>query len=299
LLIEPDTSVEGEGGLLGLIADNDFNNTHYLFSCMNIVNGDHKNIVLTRYTVTTDLKSIADSKVIIPDMPSNDSQRHSGCRMTMSIDEGQIWIGTGDTANGTLPQDPNSLGGKILRVDKDGKGVDGNLKAPFDSRIFSYGHRNTQGVVLFNKPVNGVYGLSAEHGPSINDEVNLLKSGNFGWDPIGSEYNEDVPMTDTSKFSDAIPAIWSSGDHTDAISGMTIVRGNQWKSWNGAFLIAVLKNEHIKLQTYGNDWKIIRDEELFKNEYGRIRTIVQSPSGDLYFTTDNGVNDVIMKITPE
>ena len=80
---------------------------------------------------------------------------------------------------------------------------------------------------------------------------------------------------------------------------MTIVRGNQWKSWNGAFLIAVLKNEHIKLQTYGNDWKIIRDEELFKNEYGRIRTIVQSPSGDLYFTTDNGVNDVIMKITPE
>ncbi|MFS8130653.1 MAG: PQQ-dependent sugar dehydrogenase [Candidatus Dojkabacteria bacterium] len=299
VIAKPNISLMGEGGLLGMAVDNDFSNNHYLYTCMNINTDDKLSIVVARWTVSQDLKSTEGRKDIITDIPANTQggERHSGCRVRVAT-TGEIWVGTGDTANGTVPQDPKSLGGKVLRVDKDGKGVTGNLGDPFDPRIFNYGHRNIQGLYLFPAPINGVYGITAEHGPDKDDEVNLIKQGNYGWDPIPG-YNElKVPMTDLVKFPDAIPAIWSSGTPAMATSGITMIKGNQWKAWNGAVIIALLKDMQLRLQTY-NNWKIERDEKVLDG-YGRIRIVVQGPDGDLFFGTDNGgALDVIVRVTPE
>jgi glucose/arabinose dehydrogenase len=289
-----DVYVAGEGGLLGVKVDVDFKNNKYIYTCMNVVGGPSISVV--RWKLSDDYKSILDRKDIITGLPSNSSGRHSGCRITMGTD-GVVWVGTGDIANGTLPQDPKSLGGKVLRVDRDGNPISGNMGGNFDPRIFSYGHRNVQGITLFDKPKDGVYGYTLEQGSDRDDELNLLKPGNFGWDPIPG-YNESRAMTDLEKFPDAIHAVWSSGFPTIATSGVTIVKGEQWGTWNGAVLLAVQKDMHVRIQKYDADYKLLRNDKIFTG-FGRIRTVVESPSGnELYLLTDNGVEkDMIIKVS--
>lgn len=291
-----DVYPRGEGGLTGLAIDKDFQNNRYIYTCMNVTGG--KSISVVRWELSSDAKSITDRVNIITDIPANPSGRHSGCRL-VTDKKGHLWIGTGDTASdGSIPQNPKNLGGKILRVDREGKGVAGNMSSPFDSRIFSYGHRNVQGITLFDEPVNGIYGYSSEHGTGRDDEINVLKQGNFGWDPVPG-YNESRSMTDLSKYPDAIPAIWSSGDPTIAISGMTIVKGSQWGTWDQAVLTAVQKGQHVRLHKFNSENVAVRDEKKL-DSFGRVRTIVQGPSGKLYLLTDNGRGqDKIIEINPK
>ena len=160
--------------------------------------------------------------------------RHSGCRPRFrpGTSPPQLYVGTGDAAIGTTPQDLNALGGKVLRVFRDGTDVPGNVQG----KVFSYGHRNVQGIA-FRADGEGV---SIEHGPGIDDEVNLLLTGDFGWNPdpsvCGSSYCENVPMTAAG----AIPAVWSSGGVTPAPSGASYLLGSQWGPWNGALAACML-----------------------------------------------------------
>lgn len=288
-----DINVRGEGGLLGLVVDVDFAENRYFYTCMNVVG---PSISVVRWQLAEDMQT-ADRQDIITGIPANPSGRHSGCRLEMGAD-GHLWVGTGDTAVGTLPQDPSSLGGKVLRVDRDGVGVAGNMGAPFDARIFNYGHRNVQGITLFPVPIDDVYGFTSEHGTGQDDEVNLLKVGNFGWDPVPG-YNETVSMTDLAKFPDAVPAVWASGLPTIAVSGMTIVDGAEWDAWTGAVLLAVQKDQHVRLLRFDRDFQLVQERALF-DQFGRIRTVVQGPEGSLYLLTDNGGGiDQILQVVAE
>ncbi len=112
----------------------------------------------------------------------------------------------------TVPQSPTSLGGKVLRVNTSGQGVPGNAPAPFDPRIYTYGHRNVQGIAF--SPGGKAYAI--EHGTGRDDEVNRLFAGtNYGWDPRPLSgplfYDESRPMTDTTRHPTARSAVWSSG----------------------------------------------------------------------------------------
>jgi glucose/arabinose dehydrogenase len=230
---------------------------------------------------------------IITDIESAVSGRHSGCRVKFDRnDENVIWITTGDAANANNPQDPESLNGKVLRVNRQGEGVEGNLEEPFDPRIFSYGHRNIQGITLFAEydEVYG-YGLTAEHGPNIDDEINPLKKGNFGWDP-NLPYLENVPMTDLEKFPDAIESVWSSGDRTVAACGIEYVESGPFQ---GDVLLATLKDSYVLRFDMNDSGELNRVEEVIMG-YGRIRQIYQAPDGRIFFTTDNSGNDVIAEI---
>lgn len=289
-----DVYARGEGGMLGMIVDTNFTQNRFIYACFNVKNGPSISVV--RWKLSENFKQASQRTDIVTGMPSNTSGRHSGCRMAMDKN-GNLWIGTGDTASdGRFPQDPQSLAGKILRVDREGRGIAGNLDIPFDNRIFSYGHRNTQGIVLFDEPINEVYGFTTEHGSTVDDEVNLLKQGNFGWDPVPG-YNEGLPMTNLSRFPDAIPAIWSSGNPTIAISGIEILKGNPWHAWNGALLVAVQKDRHVRLIKLDHEYNVIRDSKIF-TEFGRIRIARQGPDGNLYLLTDNGGNDKVIKVVP-
>lgn len=292
----PNVRAESEGGLLGLVADNQFSDNRYLFACYN-AGGSKRNVKVTRFKLAADNKSVSEFTDIVSDIQSQGG-RHSGCRMAMDWNN-VLWIGTGDSVIASAPQDPKSLAGKILRVDREGKAVEGNLSPPFDDRIYSYGHRNTQGIVLLKEKLsNGAVGLTAEHGTDRDDEINWLMPGNFGWDPSGNAYNETAPMTDKAKYQDAVEAVWSSGDPTLAISGITLLTNDKWDLWQGWLAVAVLKDKHVRLLEIKADGKVDGEEEILK-DFGRIRTLVEDRNGNLYLSTDNGNGtDKIIRVTP-
>lgn len=285
--------VKGEGGVMGMAVDKQYAKNNYIYVCFNTRVNNQSRAFVTRY-VYRDSKIIS-RKDIIKDIPSSPSGRHSGCQVETAND-GTLWVATGDATSSTTPQNPKSLGGKILHVNRDGKGVSGNMGGSFDPRVFSYGHRNSQGLYIFDKPVNGNYGFSAEHGSGIEDEMNQLRRGNFGWAP-GAPYNEGVPMTDTRRFPNAIRATWNSGRSTIAISGLTRLQGAQWGNWNGAYVMGVLKGKQLKLIQLNGDGKIVWEKTVKKDAFGRIRAVVMAKDGSLLITTDNGRNsDQVIRI---
>lgn len=293
-----DVAAKGEGGMMGIAVDKDFAKNRYVYTCFNSTRGD---IRVARWQVKADLSGLENRNDIVTGIPTNQTGqtgRHSGCRTAFGPD-GNLWIGTGDAATENTAQDPVGLAGKVLRVDRDGKGVAGNQGAGFDSRIYSYGHRNVQGIAFFAKANAGVMGVSVEHGSNVDDEVNLLKNGNFGWAPSIKGYNElGVPMTDKARFPDAIDAIWSSGKPTQAPSGVAVLKGAKWKAWDGALAVAVLKDKHLKILLLDGTNKVIKEELLFKNQFGRLRGSTVGTDGNLYLTTDNGAPDQIIRVVP-
>lgn len=289
-----DVEAQGEGGLTGMALDSNFAENNFLYTCYNSTAGD---VRVVRWVLNDGASELSGKTVIVEGIPSNSNGRHSGCRVKSSVD-GNVWIGTGDAARSTNPQDLQSLGGKILRVTRDGEAIAGNGDKG-DARIFSYGHRNVQGIALFDEPIDGIYGYSIEHGPAEDDEVNVLRSGNFGWDPL-PPYDENVPMTNKEKFPDAIDAVWSSGSPTIAPSGGSLIKGEAWGDYNGTLAMAVLKNQHLRLLKFDNldNFRLVNEETFYERDFGRIRSATMGPDG-LYLNTDNSDEDKIIKIAPQ
>jgi aldose sugar dehydrogenase len=298
-----DIMVRGEGGLMGLVVHPDFTTSRKFTTCQtHTENGRPTDIRLVTWRLSDDELLATRMGELLTGLPINPSGRHSGCRPTLARD-GSLLVGTGDTAsNPRIPQDRNSLGGKVLRIDLNtGRPLADN---PFPgSPVYTFGHRNLQGVAL--RPGGGqVY--TAEHGPDKNDEVNLLQAGaNYGWDPSRggantSSYNEGVPMTDTTRFPNAVPAKWQSGDSTEAICAATFLYGPQWGALDGALVVTALKGAKLLILTLdqpGNVTSVAIPEE-FNDKYGRLRAARTAPDGSLYITTTNGSNDKLLRVTP-
>ena len=290
-----DVQARGEGGLTGMALDSDFASNNYLYTCYNSTAGD---VRVVRWKLSGAATELSDPAPIVTGIPSSLGGRHSGCRIKSDTD-GTLWIGTGDAAQSSHPQDLQSLGGKILRVTRDGQPVEGNSTRG-DARIFNYGHRNVQGIALFDEPIDGVHGYSIEHGSGVDDEVNLIRAGNFGWDPL-PPYDESVPMTDKAKFPEAIGAIWRSGDATVAPSGGGIIRGEQWGEYDGSLAMAVLKDQHLRILKFDAEggYSLTSEEVFFQRDFGRLRSATMGPDDSLYLTTDNSFDDKIIKVTPQ
>src|ERR671922_2618891 len=162
----------GESGLLGLALHPNFTENHLLYVYYTYSNGS---AVLNQVLMLTEkANKIVESKVIIDKIPAAD--RNDGGRIKFGPD-GKLYIATGDARQPELAQDARSLAGKILRLNSDGSIPEDN---PFDgSPVYSYGHRNIQGLAWH--PLTGDLYVS-EHGPEGNDEINLIKPGsNYGW----------------------------------------------------------------------------------------------------------------------
>jgi glucose/arabinose dehydrogenase len=298
LLLHPsDIYAMGEGGTLGLTIDPQFVSNRFVYVCMNSTQGG-PDVRVARFKVNQAITALDDRTDIITGIPSSKNGRHSGCRLSFGPD-GNLWVGTGDAAQGSNPQNLKSLGGKILRVDRDGKAAKDNLGGDADPRIYSYGHRNIQGLAFYKTSKNGSYGISVEHGSTVDDEVNPLVKGNFGWAP-NAAYTEQEPMTDLTRFPSAIKSIWSSGNPTIAPSDADFLVGEKWGAWQGRLAMGVLKDKHLRLLQLKDDNTTGEQLKLFDQEFGRIRAITMATDGSLYMTTDNGGNqDFVLRVTPE
>jgi aldose sugar dehydrogenase len=289
----------GEAGMMGLAIDPAFSTNRFIYTCFaSTLGGTPGDVRLVRWRVNPDFTALTNRTDIVTGMPLHSTGRHSGCRPRFDP-TGILWVGTGDSASGGVAQDPRSLGGKILRVTRDGSPAPGNPGGALDPRIFSYGHRNVQGIAF--RPSDSL-GVSTEHGPDRDDELNRLLPGNFGWDPVFPNgqpgYNESVPMTDLQKFPGAVRAEWSSGVPTVAPSGATFLSGSRWRDWNGAVAIALLKGSKLLVVGLNAQGHLV-DVGVSIGNQGRLRSPVQGPDGNLYLSTDNGGgNDRILRIVP-
>ncbi|MEJ7744720.1 MAG: PQQ-dependent sugar dehydrogenase [Nocardioidaceae bacterium] len=229
------------------------------------------------------------------------SGRHGGCRIRFDP-RGAMYVGTGDSAVGTNPQNLGSLNGKVLRLNRfNGNPWPSNpwpRAADRDRRyVYTYGHRNVQGLAF--RPGDRMW--SVEHGTYRDDEVNrLVRGGNYGWNPVPG-YNESVPMTDFSLPGRQRAARWNSGEPTIATSGATWVRGKQWGGYRGTLAVGALGGERLVFMKFDANHKLMwtRTPAELDGDFGRLRSVVQTKSGALLVTTANGGgNDKIVRVSP-
>ncbi len=293
-----DLLVASEAGMMSTELAPDFATSRRLFVCFASTSGP--DVRIARLTLAPGYGSVTGRTDIVTGIPVNpvaDLGRHSGCRLRFGPD-GYLWVGTGDAAVGTNPQSPTSLGGKVLRVDQDGRGAPGNASPPFDPRIQSWGHRNVQGLAFRGDQAFGI-----EQGTGCDDEVNRLVVGNYGWDPVprafgDPAYDENTPMTDTARYPYAIGASWSSGCPTIATAGGTFLYGAAWGTWNGGLVLTALKGSQLRwIQLSSDGWRTTATS-IGLTDRGRLRTPVVGPDLALYVTTSNGVDDQILRVTP-
>lgn len=302
-----DLFARGEGGLMGMVIHPDFATTRQFTTCQNHAEGGRAvDVRLVTWRLSDDGRRAERVKELLTGLPTAAGGRHSGCRPTIAAD-GALLVGTGDTAQGDIPQDLTNLGGKVLRLDlKTGEPLPDNPFAsaadPRQRYVLSYGHRNIQGVAI--QPGTGrVY--TAEHGPRVNDEVNLIEPGaNYGWDPsrggtVGG-YDESVPMTDTSRFPEAVAAVWQSGERTQAICAAAFLSGPQWGAFDGALVVTALKGAKLLVLSLDEDGQLdsVAVPPPTSGPYGRLRAARLGPDGALYVTTTNGDDDRLLRVTP-
>ena len=271
-----------EGGTLGLALHPEFeeNKKIYVYQT-NLELEFYQNKV---FSFEVDENTLSNKQLILDGIPG--APWHDGGRIMFGPDQ-KLYISTGDAINPELSQDLSSLAGKILRINSDGTIPNDN---PFDSSpVFSYGHRNPQGLAW---SPDGLF-VSSEHGPSGelgygHDEINvILKGKNYGWpNVVGNSFD--------TKF---VNPLIHSGESTWAPSGMVFFDSEKISDFTGKFLIGTLRGEHLMVLDISNNGSMISSEKMFEGEFGRIRTAEISPDGNLYLLTANGNNDKIIRIS--
>ncbi len=332
-----DLFCEGQAGMMGVAFDPDFANNRriYVYSTSNM-STPHTNRLM-RLTVNADFTAVADRTDIVDDVPYKMAASnhpfggpgaHNGGRVRFGPD-GALWLTTGDTHNGEVPQSPTMMGSKVIRIDTDGNAhPENNPPEGFDKRTYTYGHRNVQGIAFH--PETG-QAITAEHGPWHSDEITILQNGgNGGWDPrpnmagrgdcpdnyCGYSPNQEdgmnrfqraawMPMTDFTTYPDAMPPIWDNNGWSQGTSSAAFLEGEAWGDWNGAMVVGIMGigfggtpiGQRIDVIHFNEDNTDVEDvtEMTLPMEPGRFRSVVMGPDGGLYTSIDEGT---IYKLTP-
>jgi len=315
--LAPDLFCRGQSGVHGIAVDPDFgraNRDIYVYMASSLRKPATNRVV--RLTMNADSTGVANRQDIIDDIPFKEQANgagsagaHSGGRIRFGPD-GLLYVTTGDNHNATLPQDLKRLGGKVLRVRRDGSAAPGNATpAGGDPRIFTYGHRNVQGISF--RPAgqpNAGQPFVAEHGPNHSDEVTALIAGrNAGWDPQNRPglrcpdnycgYAGDpqtMPMTDLQRFPDAMPPTWVHDGGGRGMSAALFLDGNQWRAWNGRLLVSLMRGQRIVVLEF-DARGIATNDATLELPSTRTRTLVQGPDGYVYTANDDGE---IWRVTP-
>lgn len=263
-----DVFTDGEAGLLGLALDPAFtsNRLVFLYYTARTSRGGAANRVV-RYRESGG--RLGEAVVLLDDIPANTI--HDGGRLRFGPD-GLLYITTGDAANEELAQDVASYAGKILRLNADGTTPRGN---PFGSPVYSYGHRNPQGLDWH--PATGDL-WAAEHGATGNDEINVVDGGaNYGWPRIQGNQTLPAMRAPITFYSPAV-----------APSGASFYRGQRFPQFANNLFVATLRGTLLlRLRIDPSARRLIGQERLLEGQFGRIRDVVTGPDGYVYFCTNN------------
>lgn len=291
----------GEGGTLGIAAHPNYPEESYIYVYYTADDGDPVNRVV-RYDV--DASDPADTEeAIIDAIPA--AVYHNGGRIAFGPDD-NLWVCTGDALDFELARDRDSLAGKILRVSPEGEPLDTNPGLDGDPRVFTYGHRNPQGIDWLPDGVPVV----TEHGPTARDELQVLRPGaDYGWDEVRGAPGDDewASYADHDEFMP--PVVHTGAATTWAPTGATFYDGEDVPAWQNRYIVGGLISQAIYVVTltpsggdrppadseaatrYDESWLddayTATAHRVLANELGRVRYVTQSPDGELYAITSN------------
>ena len=264
-----------ESGLLGMALHPDFATTPEVFLAYTY--GSFSNIKEKVVKYTYNGTSLVNEVILIDNIIGNTT--HNGSRIAI-LPDNTLLFSTGDAQNQSLPQDVNELNGKVLRINLDGTIPADNAFA--GNPVYTYGHRNVQGIL--QHPNGKIY--VSEHGASTDDEFQILESGrNYGWpsvegfcDPGGEE-----TFCNANNVMEPLVA-WTP---TNAPSDMVYYENPLFPEFDGRVLMTVLKDKRIIAMDLSADGLSVADEDHYLiNQFGRLRDICVGPQKEVYLATN-------------
>lgn len=266
---------QSESGLLGLILHPDFETTPEVFLVYTYWQSGSVRERLVKYTYNG--ANLVLPVILLENIPGNST--HIGSRL-LFLPDGTLLMTTGDAQNLALPQDLNSLAGKILRMHTDGSIPDDN---PFDNNlVYASGLRNTQGLAMHP---NGTLWMS-EHGPATDDEFQqLIPGGNYGWPNVEGFCTTPSEIQFCADNDVIEPVIaWTP---TIAPSDMVFYQNENFPEWNNTFLMTVLKDKRVVAIRMNEELDAVESENHYLvNQFGRLRDICIGPEKEIYLATN-------------
>ena len=291
-----DVRSASESGLMGLALHPQFATNRLLYLSYAYSGGDEQQVRVVRYRETGD--ALTDRKVIIEGIPA--APNHAGCRLRFGPDD-KLYVTTGDATDRELAQKLDSLAGKTLRLNDDGTVPPDN---PFTStqgarpEVWAYGHRNAQGMDFqpgSNLMFQTEHGPSGFDGPGGGDELNIVERGNnYGWPLIHHQQTREGLESPLLEYTPAC-----------APASGAFYRGSLFAQFRGNYFFGCLRGRRI-IRVVLEGRRVVSQEDMLKDRYGRIREVVEGPDGALYFSTSNKDgrgspaedDDRILKIVP-
>lgn len=287
----------GESGLMGMAFDPDFGRRPYVYVAHSYAGGGGIRNRLVR--MRWDGGSLGEREILLDGLPGN--WNHDGSRLAVGPD-GLLYMTTGDAGRSGLARDLQSPAGKVLRLTLAGEAAPGN---PFGSLVYSYGHRNAQGIVFH--PRSGDLYIS-EHGPADNDEVSrVVAGGNHGWPDVRGFCDGDTAGEEAFCAAHEVVEPLVAWTPTVAVAGMDYYDSERIPGWRGSLLVTSLRGRTLyRLALSSDGGSVVEREPLFRNEFGRLRDVLVGPGGEVYLATSNRdgrgrpdqQDDRILRITP-
>lgn len=287
----PKVFASGQGGLLGICIDPDFSTNRMVYwAFAESLEGESLTSV-AKGKLSADEKSLENVTVIYRATPAYKGSLHFGGRVLVGKD-GYLYLSTGersDKATRPQAQDLNSGLGKIIRINKDGQAAAGN---PFEGKanarpeVYSYGHRNVQGIA-FHPQTGDLW--EAEFGPRGGDEVNRIEPGkNYGWPTItyGIEYGGGKVGDGIQQKAGLEQPVYY-WDPVISPSGISFYSGKLIDEWKNNLFVAALSGMHVCRLLIENN-KVVGEERLLSDQQQRFRDITEGADGALYAVTDQG-----------
>lgn len=269
-LLEIGVSQRIKMGMLGLAIDPAFSSNHFVYLAYNLRKEPGYELCVSRYRMHEG--KLVEPKLLLSGIPA--WENHTGCRLLFGPD-GLLYVTTGDANRPPDSQRLDRSNGKILRIRTDGGIPDGN---PFVGKegalpeIFSYGHRNSQGIAF--QPGTGRF-YASEHGPNHGDELNLIGIGkNYGWPEISHQRRADGMETPRCEITPSVGP-----------GALLFYQGSAFPELRGTLLMATLRGSSVWRFALDAGGQPVAVSRFFHRKWGRIRFLVEGPDGALWLST--------------
>lgn len=293
----PEIVAKGQGGLLDIILHPKYKENGWIYFSYSSPakdgeEGKGSNTALMRAKLKGN--TLTDQQLVFKAGPNVTTNHHYGGRIAFDR-AGFLYLTIGERGQQDEAQKLVNFQGKVIRLNDDGTVPKDNPfagKADAKPEIYSYGHRNPQGLIL--NPTTGDL-WEHEHGPQGGDEVNIIRRGaNYGWPVItfGIGYDNSIISNDTAKVGMEQPVIYYKP--SIAPCGMTFITSAKFEDWKGNLLIGSLKFNYIKRCVIKNN-KVVSQETIFEN-IGRVRDLKEGPDGNIYVAIES--SGQIVRISP-